>query len=572
MSRGVRCGDAAQRQLDMEVVIGPEYALIPGLGYRAICCLMQTRVLFINTPFPFDEHPVPPLGLAYIAAALEKEGIDVQVLDLLVAQYAPQALKRKLKEYQPHFVAATCSTLNYHIASRILRVCKNCDPGVITLIGGPHVSFTAAEVIAKAPWIDIVVRGEGEHTLVDLLNAQAAGRDLARVPGIAYRRNGDVAVTPPRPLIRDLDGLPLPARHLLPLSKYRALKAPCTVITSRGCPFGCIFCSAPKMFGRGVRFRDPEAVVDEIEMVNREFGFRQVNIVDDTFTVKDQHVRRICEGLMDRGLNIQWSVYSRVDTVSPRLLRLMKRSGCSWVCFGLESGSQKVLDNIKKRITVAQSRQAVRMAKEAGMEVMVSFLLGLPGENGRTAQQSVSLAEELRKEFGVYYGFHILAPMPGTEVRERADEYGIRILSHDWAKYDANRPVSEPTGFPGERMRRILADYEESISAAWDEIQSEASNGDPLCQERVATTVTQDFVWKLLKSNAIERLGRWNHCPGEMAERVSRMVDVPLDVTEREMAKLLADGNITPAKRSRGAGATWQWAQAQVHQQPRSRQ
>ncbi len=484
----------------------------------------------------------------------------MQVLDLLVAQYSPQGLKKRLREYQPHFVAATCSTLNYHIASRILRVCKSFDPELTTLIGGPHVSFTAKEVIEEAPWIDVVVRGEGEHTLVDLLNALATGRDLAQVSGIAYRKNGDVALTSPRPLIKDLDRLPLPARHLLPLSKYRALKAPCTVITSRGCPFGCIFCSAPKMFGRGVRFRDPRAVVDEIEMVNREFGFRQINIVDDTFTVKEQHVQSICEGLMDRGLNIQWSVYSRVDTVSPRLLRLMKRSGCSWVCFGLESGSQRILDNIKKGITVAQSRQAVRMAKEAGMEVMVSFLLGLPGENGRTAQQSVRLAEELRKEFGVYYGFHILAPMPGTEVREKADEYGIRILSHDWAKYDANRPVSEPTGFCADRMRLILADYERSISAAWEEIQSEASRGDPLCRQRVATTITQDFVWKLLKSNAIERLGRSNHSPSEMAKRISRMVDMPLDATEREMAKLLADGNIVPAETARGAGATWRWA------------
>lgn len=550
-----------QCQLDMWVVIGPEYALIPGRGNRATFCNpMQTRVLLINTPFPLGEYPVPPLGLAYIAGALEAEGIDVQVLDLLVAQYSAQTLKKRLRDYQPHFVAATCSTLNYHIASRILRVCKSSDPNLTTLIGGPHVSFAAREVIEEAPWIDVVVRGEGERTLVDLLDALATEKDLAHVPGIAYRNNGDSVLTSPRPLIKELDRLPLPARHLLPLSKYRALKAPCTVITSRGCPFGCIFCSAPKMFGRGVRFRDPKAVVDEIEMINREFGFRQINVVDDTFTVKEQHVQSICEGLMDRGLNIQWSVYSRVDTVTPRLLHLMKVAGCSCVCFGLESGSQKILDNIKKGITIAQSRQAVRIAKEAGMEVMVSFLLGLPGENGRTAQQSVRLAEELRKEYGVYYGFHILAPMPGTEVREKADEYGIRILSRDWAKYDANRPVSEPIGFSGDRMKRILADYEQSITAAWEEIQSEAERGDLLCRERVAATVTQDFVWRLLKRNAIERLGGSNHCPSELAERLSRMIDVPLDVTEREMAKLFADGTVTHTEAKRGACSAWQWA------------
>lgn len=449
--------------------------------------------------------------------------------------------------------------MNYHIASRILRVCKNFDSSLITLIGGPHVSFTANQVIEEAPWIDIVVRGEGEQTLVDLLNSWAVGRDLAQVPGIAYRRNGDITLTAPRPLIRELDELPLPARHLLPLSKYRALKAPCTVITSRGCPFGCIFCSAPKMFGRGVRFRNPRAVVDEIEIVNREFGFKQINIVDDTFTVKEEHVQSICEGLMERGLNVKWSVYSRVDTVTPRLLRLMKQAGCSWVCYGLESGSQKILDRIKKRITVAQSKQAVKMAKEAGIDVMVSFLLGLPGENQRTARQSVRLAEELRKEYGVYYGFHILAPMPGTEVRERAEEYGIRILTHDWAKYDANRPVAEPAGFNGDQMKRIVDDYDQAIEVAWRDIVAKADCGDPSCRERVATTVTQDFVWKLLKSSAIERVGPSNHHQSQLAQKISRMLNVPPDVTEREVARLVGEGNLTYDQAAQEEHAAWRW-------------
>jgi anaerobic magnesium-protoporphyrin IX monomethyl ester cyclase len=521
---------------------------------------MPTRVLLVNTPFPFDEIPVPPLGLAYLAAALEREGVDVQILDLLVAQYSPQALKRRLREYQPQYVAATCSTLNYHIASRILRVCKNFDSNLVTLIGGPHASFTANQVFEEAPWIDLVVIGEGEHTLVDLLDSLAKGRDLAQVSGIAFRRNGHVAITSTRPLIKELDKLPLPARHLLPLSKYRALKAPCTVVTSRGCPFGCIFCSAPKMFGRGVRFRNPQAVLDEIEMLNREYGFEQINIVDDTFTVKEQHVQSICEGLIDRGLNVKWSVYSRVDTVGPRLLSLMKQSGCSCVCYGLESGSQKILDRIKKRITVAQSTEAVRMAKEAGIDVMVSFILGLPGEDGSTVQQSVELAEELRRDYGVYYGFHILAPMPGTEVREKAHEYGIRILTHNWAKYDANRPVAEPIGFSTDQMKRVMADYEEAIREAWQDIVSRAEGGDPLCKERMARSVSLDFVWKLLKSNSIERVGRSDGHQSDLAREISRRIDVPLDVAERETARLIAEGNLTCTQAEQQKHTAWRWA------------
>ncbi len=521
---------------------------------------MRTRVLFINTPFPREEHPVPPLGLTYLAAVLEKEGMDVHILDLLVEQYSPEKLRRNLQEYRPQFVAATCSTLNYGIASRILKVCKNFDASLVTLIGGPHVSFVASQVIEKAPWIDFVVRGEGEYTLVDLLHTLVNGKDLREVLGIAFRRDGKVILTPPRPLIKELDKLPLPARHLLPLSKYRALKAPTTVITSRGCPFGCIFCSAPKMFGRGVRFRNPKLVVDEIEMIYREFGFEQINIVDDTFTVKEQHVQSICDGLMARGLKIRWSVYSRVDTISPRLLSIMKEAGCSWVCFGLESGSQEILDRIKKGITIAKSREAVRMAKEAGINTMTSFMLGLPGENPETASQTVELAKELFGKYGVSYGFHILAPMPGTEVCEKADEYGIRILTHNWAKYDANRPVAETTTFSAAQMIRIVEDYEYEINEAWKEMKSQAECGNTQLMERVAGIITQDFVWKMLKSDAIERVRRSDGHQSELARKISQRLDVPLDLAEQELAKLIAAGNITRTKVDGEKRPVWKWA------------
>ena len=247
---------------------------------------MSNRVLLINTPYPYEECPVPPLGLAYLAGILRREGVEVRILDLLMARYSPRLLRRELDEFRPHVVGATCSTVNFKAASRILRLCKEHDPGLVTLIGGPHASFVAADLIREAPWIDAVVIGEGDHTIVELVEALSQHGDLAGVAGIASRKNGAAVVNAPRPLIKDLDSLPLPARDLLPISRYRALKVPCTVITSRGCPFGCIFCSAPRMFGRGVRYRNPKLVIDEIEMINRELGFQEINIVDDTFTVK----------------------------------------------------------------------------------------------------------------------------------------------------------------------------------------------------------------------------------------------------------------------------------------------
>lgn len=503
---------------------------------------------------------MPPLGLAYLAGMLRRERAEVRILDLLMSRYSPDLLRRELAGFRPQVVGATCSTVNFKAASRLLHLCKDFDPGLVTVIGGPHASFEAAGLIEKAPWIDVVVMGEGDRTMAELVEALGQGGGLAGVAGLAFRRDGRAVINSPRPLIKDLDSLPLPARDLLPISKYRALKVPSTVITSRGCPFGCIFCSAPKMFGRGVRYRDPKLVVDEIEMINRELGFQEINIVDDTFTVKEPHVQAICQGIRDRGLDITWSVYSRVDTINPRVLNTMREAGCTWVCFGLESGSQKILDTIKKRITTAKSREAIKMATEAGLNVLASFILGLPGENPETASQTVGLAKELFDTYKVAYGFHLLAPMPGTEVRERAGEYGIRILTQNWSRYNANRPVAETTTFSAGQMMDIVHAYEHEVNEAWDEMQKQARRGDAVLRERVAKADTQGFVWKLLSSGGIDRLGNTGRSQDELALALSQTLDVSAALARREIKRLIADGNLVRATVPGKKHPVWKWA------------
>ena len=174
----------------------------------------------MSTPYPLEENPIPPLSLAYLASVLRQEGVEVEIVDHLVSMYSPSKLRDKLREFKPQMVGATCVTLNYPIASRIMKVCKEFDPQIVTMIGGPHATFAIEETLLKAHWIDLLVVGEGERTLVELAEAIDKGDDFRRVPGIAYR-DGDRAVrTEPRPLIEDLNELPLPARGLLPLSKY----------------------------------------------------------------------------------------------------------------------------------------------------------------------------------------------------------------------------------------------------------------------------------------------------------------------------------------------------------------
>lgn len=521
------------------------------------------RVLFICTPYPLEEFPMPPLSLSYLAAVLQREGIEVQILDLLISQHTSAKIRRKLEEYQPRVVGVPCSTMNYPAAINILKVCKGFDPDVVTVIGGPHVSFTATETLEQAPWVDIVVRGEGEETLVEMVRVLETGASLQQVRGIAFRQDGAVVMTEPRPPIEDLDSLPLPARHLLPLSGYRALGAPCSVISSRGCPFGCIFCSAPRMFGRRVRFRDPRLVVDEMEMIHRQFGFDRINIVDDTFTVNHRHVREICNELMRRSLNIRWTAYSRVDTLNQELVEMMKQAGCIWLCFGIESGSEKILKTIKKGITLDDARRGVKLATEAGIEVLASFILGLPGETLETVRQSVDFARELGNDYGAGYGLHVLAPLPGTEVYEEADEYGIVLLTRDWARFDANQPVAETTAMKAEELWECKARYDGTVSSVWEEMKRLVEAGDPRYRQVLEDNFSTEFVWRLVKGDVIEKLrpiraSDPSHAEEELASRVSQRLDIPLNLARQEVGKLVQQGLL---KHEQGKGGLiWKWS------------
>ena len=524
------------------------------------------RVLLVSTAHPLEENPLPPLSLAYLAGALEKEGIEVQILDFLVTRYRPQKLRQKLEEYRPKLVGVTCVTLNYPLAARMLKVCKEFDSGIVTVIGGPHASFTSEETLTRAPWIDAVAIGEGERTLVELARAVAGGSDFGHIAGLAFTDSGSVVKTEPRSRIEDLDELTLPARHLLPLSRYRALGVPCTVITSRGCPYGCIFCSAHRMFGRRVRFRDPGLVVDEIEMLQRDFGFPQINIVDDTFTVNHGHAREVCEEILRRNLRISWSAYARVDNMTEDLVTLMKRAGCEMVLFGIESGDENILKTIKKGVTPDDMRRGVKIAADAGLNVFTSFILGLPGESPDTARKSMAFARELDDNYGAKFAFHILAPLPGTELYEKAGDYGLRILTRNWSRYDANQTITETATMSREMAKEAMATHELVVEAAWKEVRRRAEAGIAQYVSRLKGKERQEFVWSLLEGDVIEKLGsmRADGIPGpasaevELASRVSKRLALPRDAVQQQMRKLVREGLL---RLGRGDdGLRWQWS------------
>lgn len=508
--------------------------------------------LLINPPYPFTESPIMPLGLSYIAAVLEKNGFEVQVLDLLVSQYSEDKLYRHMAEFRPEVVGVTAVTMNYPISSNILRLCKRFDENVITVIGGPHVTFCAEQTLREAPWIDIVVRGEGEYTMLDIVR----GKKLPEIEGLVFRKGDGMVITSDRPWIENLDELPFPARHLFPLSKYRAFGAGGSLISGRGCPFNCIFCAGHRMTGRRVRLRNPKLVVDEIQLV-QELGFRVIHVEDDLLTLNHAHVYAICDEIVNRGLKIEWNAFSRVDTVDRELLRKMKQAGCFGLVYGVESGNQEILDRAKKKITLEKVRQAVALTKETGMKALASFILGLPGETKDTMRQSYDFARQLGTSC-----FHVLAPFPGTEVREKAEEYGITILTDEWSKYDANRAVTATPDAGAREVAEILRQYYNEIRRYVSYQKAQAREGklsDAEMQE-VRLRSQRRFVWSLLKNDCIENLGplEIGESPTkDLALRLTECLSLPLHQAEEHVMGLEAEGLLVPQVADRHV--LWSW-------------
>jgi radical SAM superfamily enzyme YgiQ (UPF0313 family) len=267
------------------------------------------------------------------------------------------------------------------------------------------------------------------------------------------------------------------------------------------------------MVGRKPRFRDIQLCVDEIEEIVYRYGFNRINVVDDLLTVNHKRVFAFCDELDSRGLKIEWTAFSRVDTVTRELLTRMKEAGCMFILYGVESGNQRILDLVKKRTTLEKIRKGITLSNEAGITTMSSFILGLPGETEETVKESL----EFGKSLGSQYGFHVLSPYPGTEVRERAGELGLKILSNDWLRYDANQAVSETEGASAEYINRVAKEFYKSIEDVMNYVEAAMERGEELKEgvftkrdfEDVRLRKRTRFVWQILKHDYIERYGKF---------------------------------------------------------------
>jgi anaerobic magnesium-protoporphyrin IX monomethyl ester cyclase len=519
------------------------------------------KVLLIVPPYPVEEYPALSTGSMYVAAMLQGQGHPVEVLDLLISEASRENVERALARSSPDLVGITSVTMTFPVASEILSWVRDARTDVRTVMGGAHVSFAAERSLRECPAADVIVRGEGERTILDLVDAIERDRDLSTVQGITFRHNGSFHSTPDRPLVEALDSLPFPSWDLLPLSRYRALRGKVGVLSSRGCPHGCIFCVGQRMVGRKGRYRTPELVVDEIEWLTNR-GFTAIGIDDDLFTLKKGHALAVCAGIQERRLPITWHAFARVDTVTPEILGTMADAGCSDVLYGVESGSQEILDRIGKRITLDQVRDAVRMGEKAGIRIFASFILGLPGETRETLRATADFAKSL----GCQYGFHVLSPFPGTRVWEDANQFGLRILTERWDHYDANHVVTLTPHIAPQDVQEILEEYDAGIEAysRVQEANIRKGTASPRDRDDAEKRAFKPLAWEILRRDLIEKHGNITEpiprpeAKAHLALRISQglsssfsRVRETLDVWEKE--------GVLRSDSVRGAWS-WRWA------------
>ena len=435
----------------------------------------HVRFLLVNPFYPLSEMPSPPLGIGYLAASLQRAGIEVRVYDLVVTRHSPEKLAAIMARFQPDIVGATAVTMTFTSAISVLEEAKRIDSRVVTACGGAHVSFCAEQTLRAHPALDVVALGEGEETIVELCDAVLGKRSLRSVSGLCFRDGEELVNTGSRPGFLDVNGLPLPARDVGPLMRYRALSTPISMTTSRGCPFQCIFCVGRKLVGAKIRWRDAHSVVDEMQQL-AGLGFVQINVADDLFTAKKSHALAVCDEIIRRGLKVSWVSFANVNTVDVPLLERMREAGCTTVSFGLESGNMEILKTVRKGTRPAGMIEAVKACKEAGILATGSFIVGLPGETEETLRETLALSDRLA-ELGANTGFHMLAPFPGTAVREEADRYKLKIFTDDWSQYHANHAITETPGADRARQELIAQTFEQAGERAFWELAEQVERG-----------------------------------------------------------------------------------------------
>ncbi len=379
----------------------------------------------------------PPLGLGYIASALKENGIEVEIIDAYNLGLSHDQVTALVVRQSPAFVGITVSTENYASVLRHVQSIKKALPEIIIILGGPHVHILHQEIITDEPLVDYCVRGEGEITTVELVKAVEGKKDISGISGITFRKNGKTIVTAPRPFIEDLDRISFPARELMPNHIYRGTMDTGggqpfnAIIATRGCPFACGFCSVYAMWGNQRR-RSVENVLSEMELLKDKYGIKYLRFPDDLLVLDNKWAIALCQGMIKRGLHhIKWDCNGRVGVMSDELLHWMKKAGCHCIYYGIEFGSQRLLEFCRKGFKLDQVHDTVNRTKKAGMRVYGLFMIGYPTETRETILDTINLAKKLPLDYAT---FQVTVPFPGTPLYDYCREKKL-LKSSDWSEY-----------------------------------------------------------------------------------------------------------------------------------------
>lgn len=377
----------------------------------------------------------PVLGLSYITAYLKKNipDINIKILDCYVLKKSYEDIKNEIKSFAPDMVGIPAWTFSYLDTLITARIVKEVNPDIKVCLGGPHVTIYPEETLTQTA-VDYVIQGEGEYAFTALVNALRDKKALANIPNLGFKENGKIYVNAPAQELKNLDGLPFPDRTLAPYKMYYSIldkaRPVTTMITSRGCPFQCVFCYQKNT---GWRYRSAKNIVDEIEECVT-LGIKNIFIFDETFTVNKKRVIDICNEILKRKIKIEWDIRSRVDTIDEEMLKILKKAGCKRISFGVEAGNKKILGVLNKQIDLATAEKTIKLSKKHGFIVLVDFMVCSPEETKAEISQSLDLAIKMNPDF---VQFSVTTAMPATELYTMAVKNGV--LNKDvWREYALN--------------------------------------------------------------------------------------------------------------------------------------
>jgi len=445
--------------------------LIPGPLSLRINEEALTKIFFTTPPVSMEERygslagagsSLPSLGILFLAAVTREHGYPTVVTDAAASNLSMDSLLEQVEAVQPDVLGLSATTFSIFHAAAFAARAQSLLPEITVIIGGPHVSAAPLETMERFPEFDIAVIGEGEETILDLMRAMDAGSGFESVPGIVLRRDGQPVQTGRRQFIADLDQLPYPAWDLLdgfperyPPATFKVRRLPAaSLVTSRGCPNRCIFCDR-SVFGSNCHAFSAGYVVGMLRHLHDRFGVREFSFEDDTFITFKKRLTAICREIIDSGLDISWTCLGRVNSIDAETLALMKQAGCWQISFGIESGNQDILTTIHKHATLEQIRNAVQLCHRSGILSKGFFIVGHPGETEVTLEQTLKFALELPLDD---ISATMLTPFPGTEIYDRADEFGT--FDRDWSRMNLLNTVFVPHGLTKEiledRQREML--------------------------------------------------------------------------------------------------------------------